>query len=104
VSDSYLLDPFGRTIVLHDRTWFGHIVPKHPDVANDRNQVEEAIVRPIRIIHDPTVTSRRHYYGQGPRLGVMMIVVADVVGGFVTTAHVIKRYRGGAEEWSSPTP
>jgi hypothetical protein len=34
----------------------------------------------------------------------MMIVVADVVGGFVTTAHVIKKYRGGPEEWSSPTP
>ena len=33
MADTTLTDPLGRDIVLHDRTWYGHIVKGHPDMS-----------------------------------------------------------------------
>jgi len=32
MGDVVLTDPLGRTIILHDRTWHGHILKAHPEM------------------------------------------------------------------------
>ena len=39
--DTTLKDPLGRTIVLHDRTWRGHVVRGHPEMEPLRALAEE---------------------------------------------------------------
>jgi hypothetical protein len=98
------VDPLGRVIVLHDHTWHGHILVDHPEIVADRDLAGSAIGSPIRIAFSTSDANCRRHYGQGPRPGVMMHVVADISLGLVKTAFLVKRFSGGAEEWSSPTP
>ncbi len=57
MADAALVDPLGRRIVLHDRTWFGHIIKGHSEMGNHRVLAERAVdsrtkfasVGPIRI-------------------------------------------------------
>jgi hypothetical protein len=100
MADMAITDPLGRVITLHDRTWFGHVLKGHPEVADCRRLVETAIERPLEIRRSRTDEDCRLYFGQGPRPGVMMLVVADVVRCFVKTAHLCDRVSGGAVEWS----
>ncbi|HEY2155041.1 MAG TPA: hypothetical protein VGH33_05395, partial [Isosphaeraceae bacterium] len=81
MSDSHHVDPLGRTIVLHDYTWEGHILSDHDEIADDRDLVGAAIELPIRIEFSTSDANCRRYYGRGPRPSVMMHVVADVVLG-----------------------
>ncbi len=101
--DASLTDPLGRTIVLHNHTWFGHIVRNHPDMRPYRRLAEAAITTPIEIRFHPTDTDTRLYFGDGPRPGMMVLVAANVMAGFVKTAHLIRQPKG-ALEWSRPTP
>jgi len=98
-----LSDPLGRTICLHDHTWFGHIVKRHPDMRGMRAWAEEAILNPLRICHSTSDPNCRVYFGDGPGQPIMMAVVADVVSGIVLTAYRSSRLKG-AIEWSRPTP
>jgi hypothetical protein len=102
--DSHLVDPLGRRVVLQDRTWFGHVVKGHPDVAGARRLVEQAVSRPLEIRHSAADDDCRLFFGRGPRKAVMIVVVADVVRGVVKTAHLAKKLSGGAIEWSRRTP
>lgn len=104
MSDTSHVDPLGRTVVLRNSTWEGHILIGHPEIAPDRDLVGAAIESPIRIEWSARDADGWRYYGRGPRPGVMMHVAADVVLGIVKTAFLVERFSGGVEEWPSPTP
>jgi hypothetical protein len=104
MADTELTDPLERKITLHDRTWFGHIVKGHPDIAPFRALVEQAIAHPSEIRHSRSDPDCRLYYAPGPRPAVIMMVVADVAKRAVKTAHLARRMTGGFVEWSLPTP
>jgi hypothetical protein len=97
VGDSTLSDPLGRTIVLHEHTWFGHIVKGHPDVRTYRALAEQAISNPLEIRFSSSDPNCRLYYGVGPSLRIMMVVVADVVSGIVKTAYRANKMKGTTE-------
>ena len=104
MADAPMLDPMGRAVVLHDRTWDGHIVKAHSDVSGCRSLAEQAVRAPSEIRYSKSDADCRIYYGAGPRPGLMIAVVADVSAGVVKTVHLAKRISGGGVEWSSPTP
>jgi len=104
MADSVLVDPLGRQIVLHDRTWYGHVLKVHPDVGVCRKLAEDAVSRPSQIQHSTSGSDCRIYYGVGPGQGLMIAVVADVVAGVVKTVHLARKVSGGGAEWSSPIP
>ncbi len=83
MADVRLTDPLNREITLHDRTWVGHIVKGHPEVAECRQLVERAIAAPTEIRHSRSDTDCRIYYGPGPRPTVTIMVVVDVTLGIV---------------------
>jgi hypothetical protein len=101
MGDAELADPLGRTVVLHDRTWFGHIVRVHPELAEHRGLVEAAVSAPTEIRHSRSDPNCRIYYGPGPRSTAMMQVIADLTLGIVKTAHFARRITGGDVEWST---
>ena len=100
MGDVSLTDPLGRVIVLHDRTWYGHILRGHPEVKEYRGLVEETVQRPDEIRHSRSSADCRLYFGLGPRPNVRILVVADIVQGVVRTAHLCDRVSGGTVEWS----
>ena len=85
MADVILGDPLGRSITLHDRTWYGHILKRHSEMRGRRAQVESS-VRDADAVHfssyDPDC--RVCYRGTGTG-GIMMAVVIDVVQGLVRT-------------------
>ncbi len=101
--DSELTDPLGRRVTLRERTWHGHILKGHPEVGSDRHLVERAVMAPAQIRFSRSDRACRCYYGQGPRRGLMICVVADVERGIVKTAYLSRRIAGGDLEWSEPT-
>jgi len=103
VADETVKDPLGRSITLHNHTWYGHIIRHHPDLRLHRALVVATITQPLEIRFHPDDADSRFYFGAGPRRGIMMLVVVDVVQGLVKTAHLIKTTKG-ALEWSPPTP
>jgi hypothetical protein len=104
MAETPLSDPLGRMITLHDHTWYGHILPGHHEMNQHRPLIEAAVTNPLEIrISDADPANCRLYFGSGPRAGIMVVVVADVVQGFVKTAHLIKRAKGTVE-WSRPMP
>jgi len=64
--------------------------------------VELTITDPIEVRFSAADLDCRLYFGAGPRSGMMVAVVADVLRGFVKTAHVVKAAKG-VVEWSKPT-
>jgi hypothetical protein len=110
MSDTSNVDPLGRTIVLHDHTWYGHILVQRlkqrrgDEFVDYRPLVESAIESPIKIEVSASDPDCRVYYGQGPRPGVMMKVFADVTLGRIRTAYLFKQFGGGIEEWPSSIP
>lgn len=98
--NSTLKDPLDRVLVMHDRTWYGHIVRGHPEVGDHRTLVEKALESPDEIRISRSDSDCRLNFGQGPHAGLTMMVVADVVRGIVKTAHLCKRVSGGRQEWS----
>jgi hypothetical protein len=103
MADTPLTDPLGRTVVLHDSTWYGHIVRGHPEVAGARHLIEQAVITPLEIRLSNADADCRLYFGPGPR-SLLVKVVADVVRGVVKTAHLARKTSGGSVEWSPPTP
>jgi hypothetical protein len=85
-------------------TWYGHILKCHPEVKKARRLVEAAVVNPLEIRMSRSDADCRLYYGPGPRAGLLVQVVADVVQGVVKTAHFAKKITGGNLEWSPPSP
>lgn len=102
--DTRMTDPLGRQVVLYERTWYGHILKGHPEVANARSLAERAVASPIEIRYSKSDPDCRLYYGPAQRKGVMIQVVVDVAIGAVKTAHLARRISGGPVEWSSRTP
>jgi hypothetical protein len=66
MSDTTLTDPLGRTVVLHDRTWFGHVVKTHADLADHRIHAENAIRSPDEIRRSRGDPDCRLYFGTRP--------------------------------------
>jgi len=102
MADAILQDPLGRRVVLHNHTWRGHILRRHPEMQPHRAFVELAIIDPIEIRFSDADADCRLYFGVGPRPGIMVAVVADLSRGLIKTAHVVKLAKG-AVEWSKPT-
>jgi hypothetical protein len=100
VADRQLIDPLRRAIVLHDHTWYGHIIKGHPEVAAQRAQVEQAISNPEAIQFSASDPDCRIYYGAPSSAGIRFAVVADVVAGVVKTAYRARRKKVGGMEWS----
>ncbi len=103
MADTSLTDPLGRVVVLHDNTWFGHIIRGHPEMTRYRGLVEQTIRAPAEILVSHSDPDCRSYFGPGPR-GLLVHVVVDVVRGIVKTAHLARRITGGSVEWSLPKP
>jgi hypothetical protein len=103
MADTHLIDPLGREVVLHDSTWFGHICRVHGDMGRHRRRVERAVRSPVVIRVSHSDSNCRLYFAPGPRR-LLVVVVADVVGGVVKTAYLGRKIAGGIIEWSSPTP
>ena len=103
MADSFLEDPLGRRIVLHDRTWFGHVLKGHPEVAPFRALAEAAVLHPFEIRFSAADPDCRVYYGKGPDARLRMAVVADVGSGTVKTAYLARKASPGGVEWSSQT-
>lgn len=101
--DVILIDPLGRSISLHNHTWYGHILRRHPEMRSHRAHVEQSIVDPLEIRFSDADADVRVYFATGPRTGIMTAVFVNIVGGFVKTAHLVKSAKGGIE-WSKPTP
>jgi hypothetical protein len=98
-----VIDPLGRSITLHDHTWHGHVLPGHPEMARHRTRVERTIAAPNSIHFSAADADCRLYFGPGPRKGILIVVVANVVEGFVKTAHIVRTTKG-VVEWSKPMP
>lgn len=102
MGDTILRDPLGRRVVLHDHTWHGHILQRHPEMRSNHLLVQLAVNDPIEIRYSDADPDCRLYFGDGPRLDTMIVVVADLLRGIVMTAHLVKAAKG-AIEWSRPT-
>jgi hypothetical protein len=85
--------------MLHDHTWFGHVVKGHPDVRRERTSALEAISKPLEIRYSTSDVNCRLYYGASLVPGIMIVVVADVVAGYVKTVYRAKKMKGDVE-WS----
>ena len=103
MADRQLTDPLWREISLHERTWVGHIIRGHPELAEYRHYVERAITAPMEIRESNSDPKCRLYYGIGPRETVQMMVVVDLSLGIVKTAHWARTITGGKVEWSLQT-
>ena len=101
MSDSNLKDPLNREIVLHDRTWFGHIIKGHPEMEEQREWVEKTIQNPEEIRFSNSDKDCRLYYNKKEKY--FMMVIADIVLGLIKTAHKAKKKTGGKIEWLSQT-
>ncbi len=97
MGDIELVDPLGRVITLHDRTWFGHIIKGHPEVTEYRYWVEKAIVKPEAIRLSRGDRNCRKYIAAGLRATVIMVVIVDVIEGIVKTAYLARRASGSIE-------
>jgi hypothetical protein len=64
---------------------------------NHRRLAEQAIRTPLAIHRSNSDPDCRTYYGVGPRPGIMVAVVADVVNGFVKTGYLTHRTAGAPE-------
>jgi hypothetical protein len=97
MADTVLQDPKGRQIVLLDNTWFGHIVKAHPDMANRRRDVEQAVRQPDAIHLSKSSADCRVYYSLPAARGIMVTVVADLPKQIVLTAYRSRRRKGNPE-------
>jgi hypothetical protein len=102
MADTTIQDPLGRQIILHDHTWFGHVIMNHPELKEHRQLVEEAVRSPVEIRISPSDPACRLYFGAAARRDIMTMVVANVVDGYLKTAHFVKSVKG-VLEWSRPT-
>jgi hypothetical protein len=68
-----------------------------------RALVERAITDPLEIRISDADHDCRVFFGPGPRKAIMTVVFAQLSGGFVKTAHLVKTPKG-VVEWSKPTP
>lgn len=98
MADTTLTDPLGRTITLHDHTWYGHVLPARPELRSMRSMAEAAVRSPKEIRISKSDPDARLYYGSPSASGVMMVVVAHVVDGHAFTVYRTKRPKG-AIEW-----
>ncbi len=98
--DVQITDPLGRTITLHERTWYGHILKAHPEMDGMKLRVEEVVGSPAEIRHSNSDPDCRLYYGPAKPLEITIMVVVDVALALVKTAHFARRVSGGAQEWS----
>ncbi len=104
MADSRLIDPLGRHMTLHDRTWFGHVIKFHPELVEYRDEVEQSIIQPDDIVFSTSDSACRMYHRQSVRRGRIIVTVVDLEGGFVKTAHFVKTARKGRVEWSAQKP
>jgi hypothetical protein len=104
MSDTTIIDPLGRSITLHARTWFGHVVERRPDLEDRYEEVAAVIERPNLICVSNSGDRIRLYYGDADSSGKMLVVVADVVEvpGFVKTVYPTRTIKKGEIEWQSP--
>ena len=97
MADTTLTDPLGRSITLRDHTWFGHILKGHPEVRSERASAEQAIRAPATIRVSSADADCRIYYGDSTVRGLLIAVVANVIGGFVKTAYRTRAPKGTVE-------
>ena len=103
MADVRVTDPLKRVIRFTSGNWTGHVTKRHPEVGSFRRLAEQAVRRPLEIRFSPSDSECRLYFGKGPRPGVMIVVVANVLRGLVKTAHFVKVARGDLE-WSRRKP
>ena len=101
--DVTLTDPLSRIIFFPDATWDVHVLARHPEMDRYRRLAELAIIDPLEIRFSATDPATRLYFGSGPGSTLMVEVVANVVDGYLKTAHLVRRMRGDVE-WSRPNP
>ncbi len=103
MADATLTDPLSRLIFFPDAAWYVHVIPRHPEMDRHRRLAELAIIDPLEIRFSASDPATRLYFGAGPSPKLMVEVVANVVHGYLKTAHLVRRMRGDVE-WSRPNP
>lgn len=105
-------DRWGRTIVLHDDTWYEKILADHPSVSIDPSLIRTAVQNPDRVNFDARFPNGENFYRRGmlqhpydvDYLKVVVrfaIVNGEQVGTIVSaypTAH--HRKAGERHKWS----
>ncbi len=103
MADTSLIAPLGRQITLHDRTWYGHILPGHPDLASHRSLVHAALTDPLSIRIEPGDAKNRLYIGAGLKEDRIIVVVSSLPLRLVKTAFQAPSRRAkGVIEWKRP--
>jgi hypothetical protein len=97
MADTILIDLLGRSITLHDHTWFGHVLKGHPEMHNRRADVEGAITQPQWICYSTSAFDCRVYYAPDASTGLLIAAVANVVHGYVKTAYLARSTKGTVE-------
>jgi hypothetical protein len=97
MSNRTLVDPLGRQLTLYDSGWFGHVLKRHPEMRLLRSFVEQAVERPLQISFSTSDLGCRLYYGLGPSRGMMVVVVGDLMTGWIRTAYKTSRMKGVIE-------
>jgi hypothetical protein len=93
-------DRLGHQVVLTDGTWYGHIVPVHPEMRALRAEVEAACLNADTVRQScGDADCVVHFKQCMRRPGLLIKVVANVQDGFVRTAHLAKHESGGVQLW-----
>jgi hypothetical protein len=103
-----LVDPLGEEIVLHDRTWFGHIVKRRAELRPYRQTVEDIVRSPMVVLRSDEAGGRprgRVYLGRCPdrKLLIKVCVEEITVAGrpelIVKTAYLCRTAGPGEQLW-----
>jgi hypothetical protein len=90
-TSAWTTDPQGRGVLLPHGTWYGKILPQHPEVAACLNGILRTVKAPDHAVRDPRHAGRIRYYarGVGPSRWLMVVVSyeqrpARIVSAFAT--------------------
>ena len=100
-------DQWGRTVVLTDGAWFGHILVEHAVMRPHRHRVRQTVESPEKVRRDQTKHRNEVYYRRWPlrrrgRVSWLKVVVQFTVdpatnteSGTVLTAYPMRRPKPG---------
>jgi hypothetical protein len=93
-------DPNGARVVLKDDVWREKIARDHPEIAEHRSDVLQAVSAPDHVAPDPSFEARTRYYarGVGPSRWLLVVVSFEQ-----TPARIVSAFanRKDPKSWSA---
>ena len=95
-------DHLGRKVVLEKKTFYGHIVPGHPEMAGNELAIQESVEKPLFVIESKQNSNVFLYVTQSqkstyPNLYIKTVVDHSTNVGFVKTSFFQKNLQPGKE-------